>query len=222
MSSMLEERLSLREAAFLVDEPIKRVRKAAQSKDKGLEAVKPLKGQTSGREQRVPLMGAVLYKYMTQHNIQKAYRKAITREALYRLRKKQRGKRLSVDVSDDGSMVLSVDLKDTWDQIIERKRELNRIKKTVEGPKEDPLIKKTDIPVYRVAALVPDDGNLEQAKEAFPSLTEQQIEDAVTYMKTWPKSGHPYPSTSLKRQLKELGSLPFDENEEGAIGEIYI
>ena len=66
---------------------------------------------------------------------------------------------------------------------------------------DDPLLKGTDIPLYRVAALVTDDGDTSRAKAAFTSLEEASIGNAVAYARLFPKKGRPYPSGSLKESL---------------------
>lgn len=69
----------------------------------------------------------------------------------------------------------------------------------------DPLIPETDIPLYRIAALLDGNSTLEQVKEDFPSLTADQIVFARDYARQYPNFGRPYPKTSLKRMLRNSG-----------------
>lgn len=88
---------------------------------------------------------------------------------------------------------------------------LKRLKDTVEGNPEDPVIKGTRIEVYRISALM-DGGVTHQAVlEDYPSLTQEQIELACAYAEAIPKKGRPYPKVSFKRVIGALGLDALDD-----------
>lgn len=68
----------------------------------------------------------------------------------------------------------------------------------------DPFIAGTNVPIYRISALLDGGANVEEVMRDFPSLTRAQIEGALEYSKASPNQGRPYPSRSLKRALREM------------------
>ena len=115
--------------------------------------------------------------------------------------------KLLVAASQDGTMV--VDLTPSVAEVSERAAELVRLREAVEdGPNGEPLLRGTNVPVYRIAALVrahregqPDTS---EARKGFPSLSEEQITTAYSYSLAYPKKGRPYPAKSLKSMLDEI------------------
>lgn len=74
------------------------------------------------------------------------------------------------------------------------------------GALEDPLIKGTRIPIYRVAALIDGGMSIDEVAEDFPSLTKTQIQDAYEYARRNPAPPNiRYPRQSLKRLLRDTG-----------------
>ena len=71
----------------------------------------------------------------------------------------------------------------------------------------DPKIGNTNIPIYRLAALAGGGMSVDQIAEDFPSLTKDQISDAIRYAKVRPHASgsNPYPAQSLKRLLRNSG-----------------
>ncbi|WP_312518435.1 DUF433 domain-containing protein [Massilia sp.] len=88
---------------------------------------------------------------------------------------------------------------------------LDRLKESVEGDLEDPLIKGTSIAVYRIAALLAGGATAGDVIADYPSLTPQQIELARDYALALPKKGRPYVATSFKRATRELDLQLIDE-----------
>jgi uncharacterized protein (DUF433 family) len=76
---------------------------------------------------------------------------------------------------------------------------------TVTVTPSEPMIPGTDIPLYRISALL--DGGMSQKEvlEDFPSLTASQVALAREYAKKYPNKGYPYPKQSLKRLLRNSG-----------------
>lgn len=71
--------------------------------------------------------------------------------------------------------------------------------------KSTPLIEGTNIPVYRISALLQGELTIEQVMEDFPSLTRKQIVDAGKFAKKHPNIGDEYPPVSFKRLLMTSG-----------------
>jgi uncharacterized protein (DUF433 family) len=88
---------------------------------------------------------------------------------------------------------------------------LRTLKEGVEGDPEDPVLRGTDIEVYRVSALLNGGSSVADIIQDYPSLTETQVELARDYARAIPKKGRPYPSTSFKRATGELGLDALDE-----------
>jgi uncharacterized protein (DUF433 family) len=120
---------------------------------------------------------------------------------------RQKSAKLLVAASQDGTMV--VDLTPAVAEVSERATELVRLREAVEdSPNGEPLLRGTNVPVYRIAALVrahregqPDTS---EARKGFPSLSEEQITTAYSYSLAYPKKGRPYPTKSLKSMLDEI------------------
>jgi uncharacterized protein (DUF433 family) len=131
------------------------------------------------------------------------------RTTLYKNLKQSNAKqrRLLVAASHDGTMV--VDLTPSVAEVSERAAELVRLREAVEdGPNGEPLLRGTNVPVYRIAALVqaPREGrpDTSEARKGFPSLSDEQITTAYSYSLAYPKKGRPYPAKSLKSMLDEI------------------
>jgi uncharacterized protein (DUF433 family) len=75
----------------------------------------------------------------------------------------------------------------------------------------DPLLKNTQIEVCRIAALLDGGASIEQVREDYPSLSQKQIEAAQAYAHAYPKAGRPYPRASVKRALQGAGLEALDD-----------
>ena len=81
----------------------------------------------------------------------------------------------------------------------------------VDGDAGDPLIKGTEIEVYRIAALL--DGGVapEDVLADYPSLTRDQVEFARAYAQANPNSGRSYPKQTFKAAIKALNLDALDD-----------
>lgn len=75
----------------------------------------------------------------------------------------------------------------------------------------EPLIAGTNIPVFRISALLDGGLTVKQVKEDFPSLSEAQIIQARDYARTVPNVWKQYPQKSLKRLLRQSGFAELEE-----------
>jgi hypothetical protein len=97
-----------------------------------------------------------------------------------------------------------VSLKAATARLIKRYRALKDLRTgIVEQGDDEPLLKGTDISVYRIAALAEGQG-VEETLEDYPSLNPKQVERAVEYARAYPKKGRPYPEQSFKRAAANL------------------
>jgi uncharacterized protein (DUF433 family) len=113
---------------------------------------------------------------------------------------------------------LKVDLGDAWKELTKRFKELQVVRSgIVAGSVGDPVIKGTDISVYRVAALA-ETLKVAQILQDYPRLSEKKVERAIDYARAYPKLGRPYPTTSFKRAtaiLADSGVFDLPEDDEG-------
>ncbi|UHD45816.1 DUF433 domain-containing protein [Aureimonas altamirensis] len=75
----------------------------------------------------------------------------------------------------------------------------------------EPMLKGTAIEVYRIAALLEGGASIKAVLEDYPSLSAGQVETARAYAEAYPKSGRPYPRTSVKRALAGAGLEALDD-----------
>lgn len=94
---------------------------------------------------------------------------------------------------------------DPIDQALKaRLKRLDEVKAAVQvRPGGEVVFRKTEIPVYPVAALAKGQSVAEILQD-YPGLTEGQVKIAVDYATAYPKSGRQYPARSLKRTLGDL------------------
>ena len=209
---------SLREAAYVAGLTVDRLEKASERGE-----VMTVTRTVHGHKVRVvPKRELVLYWYTQEHRneLPKSGWAAVLKQS--REKKKHR---FNVILSEGRSLALTVavDLSDVSRRVDEQGQKLRHLREIAKG-NDDPMIRGTDIPLYRVAALVGEDGDVSQAKLAFPSLDEAIIRDAVEYARLYPKRGRPYPSQSLKAALSslDLSEIPFEQSDNEAPREIRI
>ena len=77
-----------------------------------------------------------------------------------------------------------------------------KLYKLIDSSGEEPVIKGTDISAHRIAALH-EGMTVEDILADYPSLTEPQVLAARAYAEGNPKVGHPYPSSTAKRSMRE-------------------
>jgi uncharacterized protein (DUF433 family) len=73
----------------------------------------------------------------------------------------------------------------------------------------DPLIVGTDIPIYRISALLAGGLSVDEILKDFPSLSREQIESARIFSSL--HTANRYPSMSLKRLLRDSGMYELDQ-----------
>lgn len=89
-------------------------------------------------------------------------------------------------------------------EVHERLVMLAGLKASTDGDPDDPCIRGTDIAVYRIAALLAGGASMDDVRQDYPSLRQEQIEHARDYALAMPKKGRPYPGKSFKRATQEL------------------
>jgi uncharacterized protein (DUF433 family) len=80
----------------------------------------------------------------------------------------------------------------------------------------EPLLKGTDVEVYRIAALLAGGMSITDVQADYPSLSHHAIATAKAYADAHPNPGRPYPRTTVKRALKGAGLEALDEVTERA------
>lgn len=93
------------------------------------------------------------------------------------------------------SRTIEVGIRDLWDEVNERLKELQSAQQMVEENPEilsgTPVIQGTRIPVYDVASLVEEKTPIDELKELYPRLSEEQFRLASVYAKARPLRGRP-------------------------------
>jgi hypothetical protein len=215
------ESYSLREAAYLADLPVARIEKASE-RGEVQTAMRTVKGR---RVKVVPKQELALYRYGLDHRQDLPKTGWSMVQAQFR---RVPEARFSVTVSQSNALKLTVavDLGEVLRLVDERERMLRGLQGIASGgDDDDPLLDGTDISLYRVAALVGDDGDISRAKAAFPSLDDARIGQAAEYARLYPKKGRPYPTRSLKETLGsiDLSDVPFEpEGEDEGPREVRI
>ena len=94
-------------------------------------------------------------------------------------------------------------IQDVGRRTAERAKLADRVEFRADG---EPVLRGTDIEVYRIAALLAGGMPVEDIETDYPSLSRDGIEAAKAYADAHPKPGRPYPRTTAKRALREAGS----------------
>ena len=187
--------LTPREAAFVADSDVQLVQRAV---DGGV--VRKRTRTVSGRKTRV--LGRSELRFFRALRGHEDTLTPTGREKLYKAMQRPRDGKATM-----GPFV--IDVEDVDRRIERRMAELDRIKSRVELDDDgEPVLKGTAVPVHLVAALA-QAGGVEEASQAYPSLSRAAVEAAVAYAEVYPKRGRPYPKKSLKRMLTAL-ALPSD------------
>jgi len=89
---------------------------------------------------------------------------------------------------------------------------VRRVKKNIEATEklfrlidstgDEPVIRGTDISAFRIAALH-EGMEVEEILLDYPSLSRQQVLAAKAYSASHPKPGRPYPTTTVKKTMRE-------------------
>ena len=93
------------------------------------------------------------------------------------------------------SRTIEVGIQDIWDEVDARLKELqNAQQMVIEDPEilsGTPVIQGTRIPVYDVASLIEEKTPMDELKELYPRLSEEQFRLASVYAKARPLRGRP-------------------------------
>lgn len=189
------------EAAFVLREPVKTVKKALD--------IGPIRARLIGKaglSVRTLDLSDLVYLMVERGMRDELTRKG--REEFYvALKKAPVEQTLEVRFGR-----LSVAINDAKEEVRKRADELSRLVEKVEFRKDgEPLLKGTTIEVHRVAALLNGGMTVEEVCKDYPSLTPALVTTAKTYAETHPKAGRPYPATTVKRALRGAGLEALDE-----------
>ncbi|NHZ37552.1 DUF433 domain-containing protein [Massilia rubra] len=105
----------------------------------------------------------------------------------------------------------SLPLAQLRNEVVRRLGTLNRLKNSVDGNPDDPLIKGTSVEVYRISALLDGGAEIDAVLRDYPGLTRAEVQLASDYARAIPKKGRPYPKISFKRAIVTLGLDALDE-----------
>ncbi|TWB23447.1 uncharacterized protein DUF433 [Nitrospirillum amazonense] len=101
-----------------------------------------------------------------------------------------------------------------------RAQELSALADKVEFRADgEPLLKGTAIEVHRIAALLAGGLSAEEIRDDYPSVTPAMVDTAKAYADVHPKPGRPYPRTTVKRALRGAGLEALDEVLDGPASE---
>ncbi len=104
------------------------------------------------------------------------------------------------------SRTIEVGIRDLWDEVDGRLKELQNAQQMVEENPEilsgTPVIRGTRIPVYDVASLIEEQTPMDELKELYPRLSEEQFRLASLYAKARPLRGRP-----KRRSLPEASRI---------------
>jgi uncharacterized protein (DUF433 family) len=192
---------SAAEVAFVLREPIRRVKKAFESGPVEAKLVRKQGG----------VVRAVDYVDLFYLFAIRSLRNELTPEARHEFYRAL--KRVSVDrehVVRFGRLSVAID--DLKAEVEQRARELAELADKVEFRKDgEAVLKGTSIEVHRISALLSGGMSSEEILEDFPSLTPDMIGTAKAYAEAYPKNGRPYPAKTVKRVLKGAGLEALDE-----------
>lgn len=199
---MQEMLLTPREAAFVLDESVKSIQKVLDSHTKSVQKVRHGRSKVRVLDRSQMLYFLALRK--VGDNLSPLGRDRLF-DALVESGVRRR-KTLSVSS-------LMIDLEPCEDELDRKLKDYESLKGEVETRESDgeALLRGTGVEVYRVAALLDGGASPADVLRDFPSLTGRQVEVARQYAEAMPKQGRPYPKTSFKRAVAELGLDALDE-----------
>src|SRR5208282_61240 len=195
------EQFTAAQAAFVLCEPVRAVKRAF---DTG--PVRPALIRRSGIQVRAIAWRDLVYLYAARTlrdeltpKARADFYEALQRTTIEREREVRFG-RFSVVVSDL--------IQDVERRTAELAKLADRVEFRADG---EPVLRGTDIEVYRIAALLAGGMSVEDIETDYPSLSRDAIEAAKAYADAHPKPGRPYPKTTAKRALREAGLEALDE-----------
>jgi uncharacterized protein (DUF433 family) len=189
------------EAAFVLREPVRAVKKAL---DAG--PVRPVLLRRAGASVRAIEWRDLFYLYAVRALRDELTPKARTefydalQQAPIERRDEVRFGRFRISVSD---LVAEVERRTT-----DLAELAEKVAFRTDG---EPVLKGTEIEVYRITALLDGGASTAQVLEDYPSLSREKVETAKAYADAYPKAGRPYPRTSIKRALQGAGLEALDD-----------
>jgi uncharacterized protein (DUF433 family) len=190
------------EAAFVLREPVRAVKKAL---DGG--PVRPVLLRRAGASVRAIGWSDLFYLFAARSlrdeltpKARTEFYKALQQSPIDRRRDEVRFGRFRIAISD------------LVEEVERRTADLGALAENVAfGTDGEPLLKGTQIEVYRIAALLHGGTSIERVLEDYPSLSHGEITAARAYADAYPKAGRPYPRTSAKRALQGAGLEALDD-----------
>jgi uncharacterized protein (DUF433 family) len=189
------------EAAFVLREPIRAVKKAL---DAG--PVRPVLLRRAGAPVRAIDKGDLFYLYAVRELREELTPKARTEfyDAFRRT--------LTEDSDEVFLGRLRIAIADLVQEVEQRTASLAELSEKVAFRADgEPVLKGTDTEVHRIAALLDGELSVDEVLEDYPSLSREQVETAGAYAEAHPKAGRPYPRTTAKRALRDAGLEALDE-----------
>jgi uncharacterized protein (DUF433 family) len=194
-------RFTAAEAAFVLREPIRAVKKAFD-----VGPVRSVLLRKAGTPVRAIGWRDLVYLYAARSlrdeltpKARADFHKALQRAPI------ERGMEISF-----GRLRVAID--DLVEEVEQRTAKLAELVRRVEfRPDGEPVVKGSDIEVYRIAALLAGGMSIKDVQQDYPSLSRDAIEAAKAYAAVHPKSGRPYPTTTAKRALRGAGLDALDE-----------
>jgi uncharacterized protein (DUF433 family) len=189
------------EAAFVLQEPVRAVKKAL---DEG--PVRPVLVRRAGASVRAIGWMDLFYLFAIRN-----LREELTPKALLELYEALQHKSVE-HVREVRFGRLRVVLTDLVEEIEKRTRRLSELAEEVEFRGDgEPLLRGTTIEVYRIAALIEGGMSFAEIRRDYPSLAKEQIRTAKAYADAHPKPGRPYPRVSVKQAMRNVGLEALDE-----------
>ena len=199
MSEVLE--FTAAEAAFVLREPVKTVKKALDDGPVQAKLVRKAGGAVRAIEW-ADLLYLLAVRTLRDELTPKArneFYHALKGVSVERVREVRFGR-------------LSVSIDDLRAEVDKRARELAELAAKVEFRRDgEAILKGSKVEVYRLAALLAGGMTPQQIREDYPTLTLEEVATAKAYADTYPKSGRPYPSKTVKRAIKGAGLEALDE-----------
>jgi uncharacterized protein (DUF433 family) len=189
------------EVAFVLREPVKRVKKAL---DEGPVQAKLV--NKAGGPVRAIEWADVLYLFAVR-----TLRDELTPKARNEFYHALKG--VAVERAHEvrfGRLSIAID--DLKAEVHSRARELAELAEKIEFRQDgEAVLKDTHVEVYRIAALLAGGMTPEQICQDYPSLTSEAVATARAYADAHPKAGRPYPSKTVKRTIKGAGLEALDD-----------
>ena len=199
---MNETLLTPREAAYILNEPLKAVTKVLDSHGSLIRKIR-----RGGVSVRVLDEHDLLYFVAIQHIGDKLTPKG--RDEFYgALKAVSRTREAPISFGH-----VQVELHSFLDELKGKLQRYQALKNAVRVPEVggEPVIAGTDVEVYRIAALLDGGMTIEEVLHDFPSLEREQVLAAQAYTVANPKPGRPYPKLSFKRAAQAMQLDALDE-----------